>query len=325
MDARKVLGLGPGATAAEVEGARRRLTRQVGPAGGGTPELARVVAAAARQLADGRPAPAFDPHRLLGIALGASAAEARLAYRRLVLLVHPDRGGTEELFGLVESAYHAVVDPLTRHEATTGAGSYWDPYRVRRRRPRPHYPRPRVPGPWVPPPPERWARPSRWNAVVSVVVNVTVLAMVALPALALSGVALAFAGPFALPVVVGLAMGALLVSRRLARTVLLGLVQLRPVAMAPGSEPERFLGECCLDSPTDRLGEDHLYGAYRAWCRRKELNPVPPWVFAQRLLTLGILRTDASGWEEALWVGLRLRRPDPGQGPEPGQERQSTS
>jgi hypothetical protein len=307
MDARRLLGVGTDATPADIERARRRLRRQVGPEAGGTVELARAITMAARELLTGPVAEArLDPHELLGIRPGATPGEARLAYRRLARLVHPDRGGTEELFSLVEAAYQAVSRPRAGYH-NTFAESVWDPYHVRRRPPPPRYSRPRSPKPWVAPPPERWSRPSRWQALLTVAVNATIVALVLVPALGLAALFVAAAGLLAVPPALGLIAGSYLLFRRVARMVLFGLAQLRPSRLLPGSEPERFLAECCFDSPTDRVAEDRLYEAYRDWCRRNSLTPAASWVFAQRLLTLGILRTDAAGWEEALWVGLRLR------------------
>jgi hypothetical protein len=70
--------------------------------------------------------------------------------------------------------------------------------------------------------------------------------------------------------------------------------------------PERFLEATCLDAPVGRQREDELYAAYVRWCGDR--RPVAPWVFVERLRTLGLLLVKSSAWEDGLWVGVTLRR-----------------
>jgi curved DNA-binding protein len=53
---------------------------------------------------------ASDPYRVLGVAREASPEELQDAYRRLVKLHHPDRGGSAERFLEIQAAYAAVRD-----------------------------------------------------------------------------------------------------------------------------------------------------------------------------------------------------------------------
>jgi len=79
------------------------------------------------------------------------------------------------------------------------------------------------------------------------------------------------------------------------------------VRVASEVEPERFLEERCLDAPVGRQGEEELYRAYVRWCQAKG-EPVPPWIFVERLRALGLLLVKASAWDHGLWVGVVLRR-----------------
>jgi DnaJ-class molecular chaperone with C-terminal Zn finger domain len=47
----------------------------------------------------------MKPHQILGIAEDASETEARMAYKRLAQLHHPDRGGDPALFRQVAAAF----------------------------------------------------------------------------------------------------------------------------------------------------------------------------------------------------------------------------
>src|SRR4051794_38435064 len=55
-----------------------------------------------------------DPHRILGIARGCSREEVKEAYRVLVLLEHPDHGGDERSFILIQDAYEQILAELDR-------------------------------------------------------------------------------------------------------------------------------------------------------------------------------------------------------------------
>jgi DnaJ-class molecular chaperone len=48
---------------------------------------------------------ATDPYHVLGVARDASPEELQDAYRRLVMLHHPDRGGSAERFLEIQAAY----------------------------------------------------------------------------------------------------------------------------------------------------------------------------------------------------------------------------
>ncbi|MDQ3107851.1 MAG: J domain-containing protein, partial [Actinomycetota bacterium] len=114
MDPRLLLGVGIRAGRSEVRAAHRRLRDAVAPTRGGTDELVRLVDAAAATLL-GRPvALHVDAYRVLGVAPGESPAKVHAAYRRLVRLVHPDLGGTDELFRVVASAHEALTSSRRR-------------------------------------------------------------------------------------------------------------------------------------------------------------------------------------------------------------------
>ncbi|MBS1848565.1 MAG: J domain-containing protein [Actinobacteria bacterium] len=87
------------------------------------------------------------PYEVLGLEPGATQAEIKLAYRRLVRVTHPDAGGTDALFRQVDDAYRTLVDG--RHEDVRGDQGSPPP----RRDPRPPPPPRRDPRP---PPPPRW-------------------------------------------------------------------------------------------------------------------------------------------------------------------------
>jgi hypothetical protein len=62
-----------------------------------------------------RPPPRSPPpthnyyYNLLGIQPGASHEQIRSAYKRMVLIHHPDKGGSEEKFKLLNDAYHKLL------------------------------------------------------------------------------------------------------------------------------------------------------------------------------------------------------------------------
>ena len=53
-------------------------------------------------------------YEVLGLLEGASTAEVRQAYRRLVKVAHPDRAGDPEQFRLITQAYDVLADPTRR-------------------------------------------------------------------------------------------------------------------------------------------------------------------------------------------------------------------
>lgn len=52
-----------------------------------------------------------EAYAALGLKSGATPAEARKAYHKLVLLHHPDRGGSAAALQRATEAYGIVVDP----------------------------------------------------------------------------------------------------------------------------------------------------------------------------------------------------------------------
>jgi DnaJ family protein C protein 19 len=60
------------------------------------------------------PMPPADARRLLGLAENASLEDIRSAHRRLIALVHPDRGGSAELAERVNVARDTLVAEMNR-------------------------------------------------------------------------------------------------------------------------------------------------------------------------------------------------------------------
>lgn len=307
MDPRGVLGLGPAASRSEVQRAYRRLSARVDPKRGGTAELKRVVGAAYQAATRGgtRPALGFDPHLLLGVPADAGESDAKAAYRRLALLVHPDQGGTDELFRMVGTAYDLVLHP--RAGATTA--TTWDEWLAHHRwtattwaAPGP----PPPPGPYVPPPMEDRLRPSRWWAVWTVVVGVGSMA----------ALGIGFAAAWVIPTPVGLPMAVMLgvaltlLLRSGSSSFLRSIVVLvgRPVRPGAPEDPDGFLAAACLDAPVAREREETLYHHYLDWCSSRGVIGIAPWRFVEHLRSLGLLYVRASAWESGVWVGIRLRQ-----------------
>lgn len=301
MDPRLLLGVSVRAGRAEVRAAHRRLRRAVDPVRGGTDELVRIVDAAAGALT-GSPGGSGallrepDPRRVLGVGVTATRDEVRAAYRRVAPAVHPDRGGTDELFRLVEGARRALLSRPAADDP--GAWSTWRP-------PAPPPPR----GPYRAPPPEERHSVPTWRAVRDLAWYLSVLA---------SAAVVVFAGFSLGPVLGGVTLAALTVAALVRAPVLRPAFEgaLRAVIVLLGSRvrvpdavaPERFLEQSCLDAPVGRAGEQELYVAYVRWCATRPAAPVAPWVFAERLRTLGLLLVKPSAWDAGLWVGITLRR-----------------
>lgn len=55
-----------------------------------------------------------DPYAVLEIPRTATSEEARRAYRRKAMKVHPDRGGSVEEFQRVKKAFESIIDPISR-------------------------------------------------------------------------------------------------------------------------------------------------------------------------------------------------------------------
>jgi hypothetical protein len=300
VDPRRLLGVGPRATRSEVRSAQRRLRAQVGQGSGGSAALAALVDAAADVVLAGADpaglAAGLDPLRLLGVAPDASRDTIAAAYRRVARVAHPDGGGTDELFRVVEGARRdALEPPLTRRRRASGPR--WAP---------PPPPPPR--GPYRAPPPDQRHVVATWRAVRD---------------LAFFGAVLAFAGfvvagAFLLGTRPGTVAAVVLVVAVVGRAPFLRPAvdgALRAVIVLAGSRvrvpdavaPERFLEHTCLDAPVGRVAEDVLYGAYVRWCGGRG-RPVAPWVFVERLRTLGLLLVKPSSWDPGLWVGITLPR-----------------
>ena len=60
--------------------------------------------------------PAVNFYELLRVASDASTEDVNAAYRRVALRVHPDQGGTEGLFRLIQQAWQVLSDPGSRAE-----------------------------------------------------------------------------------------------------------------------------------------------------------------------------------------------------------------
>ncbi|NBP69490.1 MAG: hypothetical protein EBR30_12705 [Cytophagia bacterium] len=91
-----------------------------------------------------------DYYQLLGIKQNASSTEIRTAYKKLAMLYHPDRNPgnqeAEELFKLINEAYHVLADPQKRqiydsgisypqhtyHSSAHDTSAYWRQYHRQR-------------------------------------------------------------------------------------------------------------------------------------------------------------------------------------------------
>ena len=305
MDPRQVLGVGPRATRQEIRRAHERLRDQVAPSRGGSRGLVAIVDAAADQLTD-RPTgrvPSVDPYAVLGLDEAATEASVKKAYRRIAARVHPDRGGTDELFRIIDTAYDVLLRPhdsvLRRRTGATTTAT-WS-------RPRPKD------EPFRAPPPDARTQPSKlrawgWLALTSA----ALAAVVGIGALVTVGLARTSTVP------VGM-VPAVTVAPQLVLFLLVGAPAVRSIGRAwtrargnlvggpTGAEPERFLAECCFDSPVHREHEERLYAAYVRWCDRREVHGVSPWVFIEHLRAMGLLHVRAASMEQGMFVGVRLR------------------
>lgn len=57
-----------------------------------------------------------DFYKTLGLAQNASLEQVKSAYKKLALKAHPDRGGSDELMGLIIDAYNTLSDPDKRRD-----------------------------------------------------------------------------------------------------------------------------------------------------------------------------------------------------------------
>jgi DnaJ-class molecular chaperone len=60
--------------------------------------------------------PARDPYHVLGVGRKAKASAVRKAHRKKAMETHPDRGGTQEAFALVQWAKDVLLDPGRRRK-----------------------------------------------------------------------------------------------------------------------------------------------------------------------------------------------------------------
>lgn len=68
-----------------------------------------------------------DYHKILGISKDASEEDIKKAYRKLAMEHHPDRGGDEEKFKEIKSAYEALTDPQPEpHDSYNHSGNSMD-------------------------------------------------------------------------------------------------------------------------------------------------------------------------------------------------------
>ena len=56
-----------------------------------------------------------NPYRILGLNKDASKEEIKEAYKKLAKLHHPDKGGNEEMFKLIKSAYELLINEESRN------------------------------------------------------------------------------------------------------------------------------------------------------------------------------------------------------------------
>ena len=56
----------------------------------------------------------FNPYEVLGVAQNSNQSEIRKAYRRKVLISHPDAGGTIEDFYTLQKAYEILSNVESR-------------------------------------------------------------------------------------------------------------------------------------------------------------------------------------------------------------------
>ncbi|KAK9826083.1 hypothetical protein WJX81_000529 [Elliptochloris bilobata] len=73
-----------------------------------------AAAVAAAVSGGGGPSGACSLYKTLGVAPGAGGGEIRRAYWRQATLTHPDKGGSNEAFAQVRTAYEVLSDPLLR-------------------------------------------------------------------------------------------------------------------------------------------------------------------------------------------------------------------
>jgi DnaJ domain len=89
----------------------------------------------------GRALGGVDYYELLEVKPGASSAEIKSAHRTLVKVMHPDAGGSQIMFRLVQEAYETLSDPDRRAAYDLRRGSAGSRTAPRSRQPRPRWER----------------------------------------------------------------------------------------------------------------------------------------------------------------------------------------
>jgi DnaJ-class molecular chaperone len=62
----------------------------------------------------------MDYYKILGLSVGATDDEIKKAYRKLAMKHHPDRGGSEEQFKDIATAYEILSDPVKKQRVDNG-------------------------------------------------------------------------------------------------------------------------------------------------------------------------------------------------------------
>ena len=284
--------------------AYRRLHDRVEPAAGGTAGLADLVTAAYRASLDGGHAvrsDPVDPYAVLGVVPGAPRDEVRGAFRRLARLVHPDRGGTDELFRILDMSYDLVTDPLARAARAARAQGRSG---VRYRPPPP----PPPPGPFRPRPPEERRYEPVWRSWTTIGGGFAILVFGAIPLGALVVAMDDLAGQAFVPLLLLMFFGVAVAARPVVGAIARAATRLRARhAFAAAAELDEFLVQRCLDAPVGRERDDVLYFAYREWCVARPCTAVSMIAFVEYLRSVGLLYVTSSSWDAGVLVGIRLR------------------
>lgn len=58
-----------------------------------------------------------DPYKVLGVPYDATILQIRQKFKKLILITHPDKGGSDELFQIVKNAYQYIFDLRKKQES----------------------------------------------------------------------------------------------------------------------------------------------------------------------------------------------------------------